>query len=240
MRLAAPAIIALAVSAVPAPASAETRNYGVSGFDRIRLDGPYKVTLTTGTAPYARAIGKLRALDLVSVRVEGRTLTIRTDRSNRWGGSEEEASGPVEIKVGTHELSAAWLNGAGQLAIDKVKGLSFDLSAQGAGSVAIGALDVDVLELAIAGSAGATLAGRAAKATMVVRGSASVDGAALTVKDAAINAEGPSSVALTATSSAKVNARGVAAVTLSGAPACTLALEGSASATGCKASRRQR
>jgi hypothetical protein len=238
MRTAFLAAFALAACAIAAPAAAETRNFGVNGFDRIRLDGPYKVTLTTGTAPYARATGKLRALDLVSVRVEGRTLIIRTDRSNSWGGSPSDASGPVEIKVGTHDLSAAWLNGAGQLAIDKVKGLKFQLSAQGAGSVAIGAVDVDVLDAAIAGSAGVSLSGRAAKATVVVRGSADVDGSALQVKDAVINAEGPSTITLAASNTAKVTARGVAAVTLSGAPACTLDLQGSASATGCKASRR--
>lgn len=238
MRTALLAALALAATALPAAASAETRNFGVNGFDRIRLDGPYKVTLTTGTAPYARATGKLRALDLVSVRVEGRTLIIRTDRSNSWGGSPSEANGPVEIKVGTHELSAAWLNGAGELSIDKVKGLKFQLSAQGAGSVAIGALDVDVLDAAIAGSAGVSLSGRAAKATVVVRGSANVDGGQLRVKDAVINAEGPATVALAASSTAKVAARGVAAVALAGSPACTLDVQGSASATGCRASRR--
>ena len=238
MRTAFLAALAPAAIAIAAPGAAETRNFGVNGFDRIRLDGPYKVTLTTGTAPYARATGKLRALDLVSVRVEGRTLIIRTDRSNSWGGNPGDANGPVEIKVGTHDLSAAWLNGAGQLSIDQVKGLKFQVSAQGAGSIAIGAVDVDVLDVAIAGSAGATLSGSADKATVVVRGSANVDGSALQVKDAVINAEGPSTITLAARNTAKVAARGVAAVTLSGSPACTLDLQGSASATGCKASRR--
>lgn len=238
MRTAALAALALAATALAAPAAAETRNFGISGFDRIRLDGAYKVTLTTGTAPYARASGKLRALDTVSVKVEGRTLIIRTDRSNAWGGQPGEAAGPVEIKVGTHDLSAAWLNGAGALAIDKVKGLKFQLSAQGAGSIAIGQVNVDVLDVAIAGSAAAALAGKAARATIVVRGSATVDGGALSVKDAVINAEGPATVTLAAANTAKVTARGVAAVTLTGSPACTLDVQGSASATGCKVSRR--
>ena len=48
-------------------------------------------------------------------------------------------------------IGAAWLNGAGSLAIDKAKGLSFDLSVQGAGTASIGSLAVDQLKIAPAG-----------------------------------------------------------------------------------------
>ena len=48
-----------------------------------------------------------------------------------WGGYPGANAGPVEVSVGTHDLSDAWLNGAGALAIDRVKGLQ--LRAVGAG-----------------------------------------------------------------------------------------------------------
>ena len=228
----------LALCLAATPASAVDRNFGVSGFDRIRVDGDYKVTVANGVAPYAKARGSMRALDGVSVRVEGRTLVISTNKSANWGGYPGESAGPVEILVGTHDLSAAWVNGGGSLAIDKVRGLSFETSAQGAGMVSIAAMDVDQFKLVLAGAATARLGGRAAMTTAIVRGSSLLDGEALAVKDATIGTQGPAIVKLNVSSTAKIDAIGVSSVTLTGEPACTNKVQGSASITGCRAPRR--
>jgi hypothetical protein len=219
--------------AAAAPAAAADRNFGVSGFDRVRVDGAFKVRLTTGVAPFAIASGSAGALDSVAIDVQGRTLVVRSNRSS-WGGYPGEAKGPVEISIGTHDLNAAWLNGAGSLAIDKVRGLSFDLSVQGSGAASIGAVAVDQLKVSIAGIGSASLAGAAPKLTAIVRGVSSLDASALTVKDATIGAQGPATVRATVTNSVKVDALGAAAVDLAGSPACTVKAVGSATVTGCR------
>ena len=112
---------------IATPAFAADRNYSVTSFDRIRLDGAYKVRLTTNVSPFARATGSPEALDGVSLDVQGRTLVIRSNRSS-WGGYPGRQPGPVEISVGTHELAAAFVNGSGGLAIDKIRGLTFELA----------------------------------------------------------------------------------------------------------------
>jgi hypothetical protein len=117
------------------PLAAAQRNYTVTDFTRVKIEGPYAVTLATNVAPFARATGSQRALDRVSVRVEGRTLLIRVDRS-AWGGSPDEQAGPVSISVGTHGLDQATLIGGGSLAIDRVRGLEFSLASYGSGSAA--------------------------------------------------------------------------------------------------------
>ena len=216
------------------PALAADRNFGVSGFDRVRVDGDYKVNLTVGVAPFARATGSARALDPVDVVVEGRTLIVRANRSASWGGYPGESAGPVEVEVGTHELTAAFVNGAGSLNINRVRGLKFEVSAQGAGSVTIDSVDVDQFQLGLAGAASARLAGKALKLTAIIRGSSILDGEALTVKDAVIGAQGPAIIKLTATETAKVDAIGVASVSLIGKPACTVTTKGSASVAGCR------
>ena len=226
-------LAALLLSAA-APATAADRNFGVSGFDRIRVDGDYKVTLTVGVAPFARARGSMRALDPVVVVVEGRTLIVRSNRSASWGGYPSESAGPVEVLVGTHELTAAFVNGAGSLAINKVRGLKFEASAQGAGAIAIDRVEVDIFQLGLAGAASAKLAGKVGKLTAQVRGSSALDGEGLVVKDAVIGAQGPAIVKLTATGTAKVDAQGVAAVTLGGKPSCIVKTKGSASVSGCR------
>ena len=218
----------------PTAAHAATRNFGVSGFDRVRVDGDYKVTLTVGVAPFAKAIGSARALDPVVVVVEGRTLIVRANRSASWGGYPGESTGPVEVLIGTHELTAAFVNGAGSLNINQVRGFKFEASAQGAGSISIGAVEVDQFQLGLAGAASARLAGKALKMTAMIRGSSALDGEALIVKDAVIGAQGPAIVKLTATQTAKVDAIGVAAVTLIGKPSCIVTTKGSASVSGCR------
>ena len=230
-----PLLALLVLASLPAAAAAPVtqRNYTVTSFDRIRLDGPYEVRLKTNVSPYARASGSQAALDGVSVDVEGRTLIVRPAGAG-WGGYPGEQRGPVTIELGTHDLSTAWLNGAGTLIIDKVKGLGFNLAIQGAGSARIDSADIDQLKLAIAGAGSARVAGRAANMTATVRGSSSLDAEGLSGKDAVIGAEGPAIVRATVTNAAKVNALGLAAVTLGGKPACTVIAKGSASVTGCK------
>ena len=230
-----PILALLVLASLPAGAAAPVtqRNYSVTTFDRIRLDGPYEVRLTTNVAPYARAKGSAASLDGVSVTVEGRTLIVRPSTSG-WGGYPGENRGPVTIELGTHDLATAWLNGSGTLIIDKVKGLGFDLAIQGAGSARIESVDIDQLKLGMSGAGSARLAGRAAKLTATVRGSSSLDAEGLLVKDAVIGAEGPAIVRANVTNAAKVDAIGLAAVTLAGKPACTVNAKGSASVTGCK------
>jgi hypothetical protein len=231
MRCRLPALtLALALAA---PASGATRNFGVEDFDRIRVEGPYKVTLKTGVAPFARASGSPAALDGIAIKVEGRTLVVRHDPSN-WGGYPGQDNGPVEIAAGTHELSSATLSGAGSLAIDKVKALSFDLSAEGSGAASVAAADVDQLRVGVVGTASATLAGRAGKVTALVRGIAALDASALAAKDASLSTEGSASIKANVSNSVSIDGSGPATIALSGKPACTSRTSGSATVTGCR------
>jgi hypothetical protein len=228
-------IAAIALSTLAAaPADAATRNFGVSGFDRIRVDGPFRVKLATGVAPFAIATaGSSGALEGVSIEVQGRTLIIRTKRSS-WGGYPGEAAGPVEVSIGTHELTAAWLNGAGTLAIDKLRGFAFDLSVRGSGAASVGAVEVDQLKVAVSGTAAVGLTGSALKLTATVLGVSTLQASALTAKDATLTANGPATVRATVTGTVKVNAQGPASVELGGGPACSITAAGSANVSGCR------
>lgn len=231
MRTRLPALfLALALSA---PADAATRNFGITGFTRVKVDGPFQVQLATGVAPFASASGSPAALDRVAIDVQGNTLIVHANRSS-WGGYPGRDTGPVQIRLGTHELSAAWLNGAGTLAIDRVTGLKFELSVQGSGGAAIGRADVDQLSVALAGTASAVIAGRAGKMTAVVRGISSLDAAGLAAKDASIGAEGAATVKALVTNAVTIDGSGPATVMLSGRPSCTVRVSGSASVSGCR------
>jgi hypothetical protein len=233
-----PILALLILASLPASAFGAApqaqRNYSVTSFDRIRVDGPYQVVLTTNVSPFARATGTQASLDGVSLKVEGRTLIVRASSGGSWGGYPGEGRGPVTIEVGTHGLVNAWVNGAGSLIIDRVKGLSFDLAIQGPGVARIGDAQVDQMKVGISGAGSARLAGRVAKLTAVIRGTSSFEGDELQVTDAVIGAEGPTTVRAQVTNSAKVDATGLATVTLAGRPACTVKAQGSANVVGCK------
>lgn len=215
------------------PAAAETRNFGVSGFDRIRVEGPYRVRLATGVAPFAKASGSAAALQRLAIRIDGRTLIIQSDQSG-WGGYSGKDNGQVDITVGTHELSTGVLVGAGSLAIDRVKGLEFALTVQGAGIAGIDQADVDRLKIAVSGTAGVKLGGKARQLSAIVRGMSNLQAADLAVKNATIAVEGAGTVAATISDSASVTASGSGSVALGGSPACTLKVKGAGSVTGCR------
>jgi len=225
-------LLAAALCAIAAPACGATRNFGVTSFVKVRVDGPFKVHLATGVAPFATATGSAAALDRVAIEVEGDTLVVHNNLDS-WGGYPGRDVGPVEISLGTHDLSAGWLNGSGALSIDRVKGLSFNLSVQGSGAGEIGSASVDQLNVSVVGTASARIAGQAAKMTAVIRGISSLDAAALAVKDATLGADGAATIAANISDSVTVDATGPATVRLSGGPSCTLRVSGSASVSGC-------
>lgn len=234
MRTCLPLLLSLAAFA--APAGANTRNFGIESFEKVRVDGPFKVTLTTGVAPFARATGSAVAIDRVSVEIHGNILVVRNSLSS-WGGYPGRDSGPVEISLGTHDLRSAWVNGSGSLAINKVSGLTFDFSVQGSGLGEIADVSVDQLTINLAGTANARLAGQAGKVTTLIRGISNLDAARLQSKDATISVDGAATVDATVTNSVKINAVGPATIRLSGSPACTLNASGSASVSGCSATQ---
>ena len=231
-----PLLVLLALASLPAGAAtpASQRNYSVTSFDRIRVDGPYKVELRTNVAPYARARGTALSLDAVSVTVEGRTLVVRAS-SGGWGGYSGEGRGPVTIELGTPDLKNAWINGAGALTVDRVRGLGFDLAIQGSGIARIDDVDVDQMKVAISGAATARVNGKAKMLTAVIRGTSSLEAEGLQANDAVIGAEGPAIVRAQVGNSAKIDALGLASVTIAGGPACTVKAQGSATVTGCPA-----
>ncbi len=227
--------IALAAAALTlsAQAGAEARNYGVSGFDRIRVLGPYRVTVKTGVAPSAKARGPSAALADLAIKVEGRTLTVRTDRLSGSSMTGRD-SAPVEITITTHDLNQANLSGAGVMTIDKVKGLEFTLFVEGSGLSEIQQVATDRMKVAIAGTGAVRLSGETKSLDATVRGVGGLDSLGLKARDLKLGLDGAATVRAFASNSAAISGGGPGTVTLIGNPSCTLRLSGAASVTGCK------
>ena len=220
-------------SCIASPATAETRNFGVSGFDRIKIQGPFRVKIVTGVPPSAKAIGTGAALSNIDVNVEGYTLTLSPNAS-AWANYSGSKEGPVEVVIGTHELAAAMLTGAGTMAIDKVKGFEFVLTVNGAGSASVGEMAVDRLTLGVAGTGALIVAGKAKQLTAEMRGTTSIDASALSAKDATVKVNGGGTARLNVTGTANVSGAGAGLVEFLGSPSCTLTVEGAGAVSGCR------
>jgi hypothetical protein len=228
-------IAASAMLALAAPADAATRNFGITSFTKIRVEGPYKVSLATNVPPFAKASGSPTAIDRVAVEMRGDTLVIKPNPS--WGGFPGADPGPVEVSVGTHDLTSATLFGSGSISIDRVKGLSFALTVQGSGAGEIGQVAADQLSVTIEGSGNARLAGDAKKLTALVRGISSLDAKALATPNAAISADGTATVDANVTDTARVDGWGTATIRFTGHPSCIVKVSGSVSVSGCKSTQ---
>src|SRR5690349_15457255 len=115
----------IALAGVAGPVGAASRNFGITDFTKVRVSGPYKVVMTTGVPPFAKATGSAAALDRLAVEVRGDTIVVQSNAS--WGGYPDSDPGPVEVTIGTHDLTNASLIGSGSLAIDHVKSQKFTL-----------------------------------------------------------------------------------------------------------------
>ncbi len=225
-------LLAAAIVAIASPADAAVRNFGITSFTKIRVGGPYKVTVATGVAPYARASGSPNAIDRVAIEVRGDTLVVGANPS--WAGYPGTDPGPVEVAVGTHDLTSASLIGSGSVDIDRVKSLVFRLTIQGSGAGQIGNVQVDQLNVSLEGTANAKVGGKAGKLTSLVRGMSTLQAANLATPSADIDVDGTATVDANVTDTVRVNGWGPATIRLTGRPACTMKVSGSTSASGCR------
>ncbi|HEY0131570.1 MAG TPA: head GIN domain-containing protein [Allosphingosinicella sp.] len=218
--------LALLAFAAAVPAGAAERSYSITDFDRVQVDGPYRVTLTTGRSSAARAEGSTEALDHVSVDVQGGTLRVRRNRS-AWGGYPGGGAGPVTIALTTRDLRNAAVVGSGSLDIDRARGLRVDLSVSGSGRLTVGSVEADNLIVGLLGGGRITVAGRARQLKATLQGSGDFAASGLSTDDAQIASDTAGSVAVAVTRTARVNATGSGDVEIIGSPACTVQARGS-------------
>ena len=213
--------LALLLALSPAPTLAAERNYSVTDYDRIRIEGPYEVTLATGTSSRARAFGDQAALDRITIEVQAGMLKIHPNRS-AWGGNPGAQSGPVKIELGTRALKGVAIVGSSRLAIDTVRGIKVDLSVSGSGRLDVAAVHVDSLVLASVGAGTVALGGTAKQLRATVQGSAALEAETLRTDDAVLSAETSGKIAFRADRTARIAANGLGEVRIAGTADCTV------------------
>ena len=206
---------------LPLAAHAGERTVMVTGFDTIRVDGPFVVTATTGGPPGAKITGDARALDMVDIEMQGRTLIISESASD-WGGYPGQRHERPTIAVSAHDIGEVAVRGGGAITLDRAEAMHVQLGVIGSGSVSVGDVRADTLDAVVAGSGSLTVSGRAANANFANSGSGSIDAAGLNVRDLNATSDGTGSNRFTAERTADITALGVGDVTVKGPAACKI------------------
>jgi hypothetical protein len=204
-----------------------TRSFQVGAFDQVEAAGPFDVTIHTGAAPSVEARGNQSLIDRLQVDVDNGTLRIRPHNDHSFFGWGIHR-GKADIAITVPSLKAATLAGAGDIAIDKVQGDSFDGRMQGAGDLKLGSVDVGSLKLSVAGSGDATVqSGKAQSAEYGIAGAGDIDTSNVTTQTLKISIAGSGDIKAHATGTADVSIMGSGDVTVTGGAKCSVSKAGS-------------
>jgi hypothetical protein len=220
-------LLALAALLAAIPAQAADRPYPIADFDRLVIEGPYRVHLVVGRPTRAVASGTRAGLDRVSIETSGTTLRIRPVR-NVWGAAAGTDPGPVTIELTTRNLRSARLLGPARLDVERAAGLAVDFLVEGSGTLRATNVTADALTLGLQGAGSLEVTGTAKTLRGQFLGTGSVAASGLAADAATVTANTVGTVALQVDGRAEITAYGLGEVVIGGNPACVLS--GSSSA----------
>lgn len=210
-------LAALLLAAGPAPAA--ERTVGLSTFERLRVEGPFEVTVAPGS-PSVRLTGDRAAIDAVAVSADGTTLVIRP-ASGGWGESPRRAAGePVRIALASPALRTIVSQAGARVTATGLRAARIDLTVAGSGAIAATGVDADEVAAAVTGTGTLTLAGRAVRARLLASGPAAIDAAALDAGELVVIASGVGETRARARYTARIANTGLGRVTVAGTPKC--------------------
>jgi hypothetical protein len=167
-----------------AAAPGDERVVMVTGFDRLRVDGPFTVDVVPGS-PGVTISGDRAAIDKVGVRVEAGTLVINSG-TDGWQTAAGKTAGGARIRIAVPGLRVAQTNGGTVLRIAALVGNRIDLSLNGGGRIDVARVDAQDLSVTLAGDGVVALAGTTLHLRARLYGSTSLDAEKLTSADAVL------------------------------------------------------
>ncbi|MEQ1726392.1 MAG: DUF2807 domain-containing protein [Sphingopyxis sp.] len=214
---AAIAIVLLTLAA--GPASANTRRYGLTSFDRIEVLGDMIVEIVPDYRISAVAEASRSALETLSLEVQDRTLRVRQVAEGAFG-PRRAADGPIRIRLRAPALQQVVLRGSGQVDAGPLRGSAIAIDVDGPGHVRASVSRGETIRLRVVGTGEITISGRARDMTAITNGAGSIHAGALAVRDLTVRSSGSGSSHFAASHSANIIAGGSANVDVTGHARC--------------------
>ncbi|KQV53062.1 hypothetical protein ASC95_09850 [Pelomonas sp. Root1217] len=194
----------------------------LGSFSKLRIDGPFDVTLTQAGSDQATVVADDNIEPLVETVVEGDALVVRMKRD---AGFTTRAA-PL-VRVDARALQSIAINGSGDLAVERFKADSLNLNVIGSGDVHFGLVELKDLSVSISGSGDVRLAGRADQQSWTVSGSGDVDARALAGRAARVNINGSGDVSVGVMEQLDVQLSGSGDLSYAGRPQLRQSVSGS-------------
>ncbi|MGV0790902.1 head GIN domain-containing protein [Mycolicibacterium sp. XJ1819] len=203
-----------------------TRDFPVGPFSAVRLQAHYDLVVDIGSPASVRAEGDPEALDLLDIHTEGDTLVAAVKPNVSWPDNAR-----VTVTATTPTLSAAALDGSGDLRIGAVSAETLTLEHGGSGRLEAPDLTVGEIRISSSGSGAVRAGGSADDADIRLAGSGKAELGTLTVKRAEVSLSGSGSLNLEATERVNGSLSGSGGAQITGGAQCSIASTGSGSAT---------
>lgn len=203
-----------------------TRDYALSGFDRVSLATPDTVEIVQGGEFAVRAEGASAILDELTFAVEDRVLRIeyREDHDRRRMRPEGR---PATIYISLPALNGVSLSGSGDMSIGRFTAQAFEASIAGSGNIVIESLQTDRAEFEIAGSGDLSVAGTAGEVALDIAGSGDVAAGDFRTRRLDVAIAGSGDVEAYATDTVEASFVGSGDVTVRGGAQCRSSTIGS-------------
>jgi len=216
MRWLALLLFLLTASAAPP----QEKTFLVTGFERVRVDGPFIVEIVRGPT-HASAEGDSKLLDRLDIHVDGTTLVVGAGAEG-WNLARGETTGSPRITLTAPALRGLLVNGGGQVKVEDMRGARVDVALSGAGTIEVGTLTTDDLNLTLTGSGTISAGGTARRARIRSNGAGGLDASRLFAGDATIVSETSGDLRIGVRYTVRVFALGLGRVSILGTPQCTI------------------
>jgi hypothetical protein len=170
------------------------KSYDLEGFDEIRLQGVYDVTVEVGPAYSIQISGPAKRMDSLNVRVEGDQLLL--DHEGRKKKIKKNQG--LQAVVTTPVLTSLELQGVGSIVATGVDTDNFDVELEGVGSIEV--------------------SGQCDRLTASLEGIGSLDASDLKCNDVKVDVEGMGSAEVYASESVDAEIDGMGSIEVDGNP----------------------
>lgn len=204
----------------PGDLQAAQKTLTVSGFNGVRVEGPFYVTLTQGAAFSAALNGDRRNLDDVIAEVNGSTLVIRYRNSKNRVHT-------TYATIVIPELIAGNFSGAAQTYITGFIGGALNFSLSGASKANVN-ISAETLTLHMSGASELSVWGSeiGEKLDLDISGASMLDAFNLSFENAKVVASGASKAKINVSQSLDADASGASSIVYRGSPSVNSRVSG--------------
>lgn len=205
------------IAAAAAPAA--TRDWRVSGFDKVDLTAAATVQIRNGADFAVHADGDQDLIRQLDIHPAQGTLIIGWVPGQ---GPRRIGNRRLTITVTMPRISGATVTGAGMVSIDRAEASNFSARVGGAGTLKVAALRTGRASLDVSGAGTLDAAGSADRVIANMSGVGSIRAGTLTARAGQIDMSGTGSVTARIDGPAEVTLSGIGSVNILGRPQCVV------------------